>query len=209
MGTRFGRLYHFPAVSSMDSSLFDLPQPTPASAKSQNRWPAEFITLGSAWSSLSLIKSFSICVAPTTHNGSVLDRRARQDPPASHARLRSHYQPCAGSRNRAYHGSSRAWRHCSVRSCSFNPPHENRVVLAASTLRLFPSIYPRQHTTSHASSTYTPSFSFISMPLFVWDDSRDRQLLLHLLDTSTSFSEARLAQIAQEIGAPPSGDTCR
>lgn len=48
-----------------------------------------------------------------------------------------------------------------------------------------------------------------AMPQFAWDDSRDRRFLLHLLDTSVSFSQARFAEIAQEMGAPPSGDTCR
>ncbi len=51
--------------------------------------------------------------------------------------------------------------------------------------------------------------SSVTMPLFVWDDVRDRRFLLHLLDTSTSFPQARFAEIAQEMGAPPSGDTCR
>lgn len=47
------------------------------------------------------------------------------------------------------------------------------------------------------------------MPPFVWDDVRDRRFLLHLLDTNGSFSQARFAEIAQDLGAAPSGDTCR
>ncbi len=47
------------------------------------------------------------------------------------------------------------------------------------------------------------------MALFVWNDAQDRRFLLHLLDISASFSQARFAEIAREMGAAPSGDTCR